>query len=595
MTERDEEVLRASDPAPVGKGRHVTGPDTVDGTEGRRLPTASPSLSALLDSIGTGAYVVDDRGCILAVNEHAERLLARPAWELLGHDAHDLLHRSRHGAALPRTQCGMRPAYMARRTQQSDNEWFERGDGSLIPVSWLITPCHTEGESETTLVLFHLPGDHYVADSEPNRLHGPLSELERLALLAETTTQLTSTLDVEQALRRLVSLVVPQLADWAIVDLITEHDEVRRSAVVHAENGRLVHREDLQGPMPPVPEESPMPLSRALRGVSSALAGPETYQGTPDSGIAVEQRRLFEETGIHSAAIAPIRGVREVLGALTLGRTRRSEPLTAADLPLLEDITRRAGLALDNARLYQRQRKVAETMQRHLLPQLPRIPSLPITARYLAAPDASQVGGDWYDAFTLPNGATALAIGDVVGHDLDAAAGMAQIRNMLRAYAWAQQEPPSRVVERLDQAILHITEVPMATLLFAHMTVDDDGRWRLLWTNAGHPPPLLVAHDGRARYLAEEHGVLLGAGSHGPRPDVVAELPPGSTLVMYTDGLIESPGRSLDEGLHLLRRHAASLAHRPLEAFTDLLLERARPSGNDDDVALLALRIPSGA
>ncbi|MGC2999696.1 SpoIIE family protein phosphatase [Streptomyces sp. G35A] len=571
----------------------MTGPDAVEITGGRSLPAEPSSLTALLAAIGTGAYVVDEQGCIVAVNAHAERLLARPADEVLGHDAHDLLHRSRYGTALPRTQCGMRQAFMTGRTMQSDEEWFERGDGSLTPVSWLLTPYDTGGDGQRTLVVFHVP--HVDEDGVPSaeRSPGPLPELERLALLAETTTQLTSTLDVDQALRRLVGLVVPQLADWAIVDLITERDEVWRSAVVHAENGGLVHREDLQGPMPPIPEDSLMPLSRALRGVSSALAGPVTYRATPDSGLAVEQRRLFEETGIHSAAIAPIRGLREVLGALTLGRAQRPEPFTGSDLPLLEDITRRAGLALDNARLYQRQRKVAETMQRHLLPQLPRVPGLQMTARYLAAPDASQVGGDWYDAFTLSDGATALAIGDVVGHDLDAAAGMAQIRNVLRAYAWAQQEPPSRIVERLDEAIAHITEVTMATALFARMTVDDDGTWRLWWTNAGHPPPLLVASDGQAHYLTDGHGILLGAAPHRRRPDATAELPAGATLLLYTDGLIEAPGRSLDEGLHRLRRHAASLAHRPLESFTDLLLERARPVGNDDDVALLALRIPS--
>lgn len=196
--------------------------------------------------------------------------------------------------------------------------------------------------------------------------------------------------------------------------------------------------------MPPVPEESPMPLSRALRGIASTLAGPETYQGVPDSGIAVEQRRLFEATGIHSAAIAPIRSTRAVLGALTLGRAKKPGDFATTDLPLIEDIARRAGLALDNARLYQRQRKVAETMQNHLLPQMPRVPGLQMTVRYLPAPDASQVGGDWYDAFTLSDGSTALAIGDVVGHDLEAGVlYMAQLRNMLRAYAWSQLEPPA--------------------------------------------------------------------------------------------------------------------------------------------------------
>ncbi len=263
-----------------------------------------------------------------------------------------------------------------------------------------------------------------------------------------------------------------------------------------------------------------MPLSQALRGVSSTLAGPETYQRPPDSGIAVEQRRLFEATGIHSAVIAPIRSTREVLGALTLGRAETAGDFTPADLPLLEDIARRAGLALDNARLYQRQRKVAETMQNHLLPQMPVVPGLQMTVRYLPAPDASQVGGDWYDAFTLPDAATALAIGDVVGHDLEAAAGMAQLRNMLRAYAWSQQDPPSRIVTRLDEAITPITDVGMATLIFARLTGTDDGRWELSWTNAGHLPPLLVTRDGLAHFLTDGHGILLAPAPacHGPTP-----------------------------------------------------------------------------
>jgi serine phosphatase RsbU (regulator of sigma subunit) len=213
-------------------------------------------------------------------------------------------------------------------------------------------------------------------------------------------------------------------------------------------------------------------------------------------------------------------------------------------------------------------------------------------ARYLPAPDASQVGGDWYDAFRLPDGSTALAIGDVVGHDLEAAAGMAQVRNMLRAYAWSRQEPPSRIVERLDEAVTHITNVPMATMIFAHIEEADDGHWEVSWTNAGHPPPLLITRDGLTRYLTDGHGILLGTGAREARPDATAALPPGSTLLLYTDGLIEAPGHSLDEGLNRLRQHAAALAHRPLPSFTDQLLSRVRPTDNDDDVALLALRTP---
>ncbi|MEV5104610.1 SpoIIE family protein phosphatase [Streptomyces massasporeus] len=570
----------------------MTGPEHTETVHGPSVPTASVVLAGTLEAIGAGAYVVDEQGCIIAANTRAEQLLGRSADELTGHDAHDLLHRGPQGQPLPRTQCAMRQAFHAGRTAQADEDYFACADGTLLRISWLITPYDVGGRHAGTLVVFHTPDQDRAPDPLPEPAAQPLSELHRLALLAETTAQLTSTLDVDEALRRLVALVLPRLADWAVVDLITERDEVWRTVVVHADGDTFTHREDLQGPMPPIPEESPMPLSRALRGVASNLAGPQTYQGAPDSGIAVEQRRLFDATGMHSAAIAPIRSTRAVLGALTLGRDENPAPFTPVDLPLIEDIARRAGLALDNARLYQRQRKVAETMQNHLLPQMPGVSGLQMTVRYLPAPDASQVGGDWYDAFPLADASTALAIGDVVGHDLEAAAGMAQVRNMLRAYAWSQHEPPSRIVERLDEAIQHITDVTMATTIFARIEPADDGHWQLSWTNAGHPPPLLISRDGLAEYLTDGHGLLLGTQTGTRRPDATAQLPPGSTLVLYTDGLIEAPRRSLDEGLNQLRQHAAALAHRPLASFTDQLLRRVRPAGNDDDVAVLALRVP---
>ncbi|MGX1132013.1 serine phosphatase RsbU (regulator of sigma subunit) [Streptomyces glaucescens] len=549
-------------------------------------------IARALDALGTGAYLADEQGLIIAVNARAEQSLARAAADLIGRDAHDLLHRTGYGEHVPRAQCRMRESLLGGNTRQGEDEWFERGDGTLLRVAWLATPCDIGIRTPATLVLFHSE-PHPGHPGHPGRrppAGGRLSEMERLALLAETTTLLTSTLDIEEALRRLISLVVPRIADWAVIDLIGDRDEVRRFAVAHAEGGTVRFRDELQGPMPPVPQESPMPLSRALRGVASSFAGPETYQGPPDSGIAVEQRRLFEATGMHSAVMVPLRSLHDVMGALTLGRADQPDRFTVADTALLEDIARRASLALENARLYQRQRQVAETMQRHLLPKLPRSPGRSMAVRYLPAPDASHVGGDWYDAFDLADGATALAVGDVVGHDLEAAAGMAQLRNMLRAYAVSQQRPPSKIVEWLDQATLDITEVSMATLVFARMSENAAGQCELSWTNAGHPPPLLVTREGVARYLTDGHGMLLGVAPEQVRPDATAELPPGATLLLYTDGLIESPGHSLDEGLDRLRRHAAALARRPLESFTDELLAQARPPDNDDDVALLAVR-----
>ncbi|CAM5507300.1 hypothetical protein SALBM217S_07639 [Streptomyces griseoloalbus] len=289
---------------------------------GGTAPAVPASLISLLASFDTGAYVVDAKGAVVAVNARAEKLLGRPAGDFLGRDAHELLHRSRYGATLPRAQCGMRQAYMAGRTVQSDEEWFERGDGSLVPVSWLVTPCRTDDGAARALVLFHAPHDPEEIRTPGTRFSSPLPELERLALLAETTTQLTATLDVGQALRRLVRLVVPQLADWAVVDLVTERGGVHRSTVVHAEHGDLVRREDLEGPLPPVPEDSLLPLARALRGVSPPWPGPSrTRRRTP---LRSRPSRAASSRSPASTRRPSRRwGVREVLGALTLGRAEQ--------------------------------------------------------------------------------------------------------------------------------------------------------------------------------------------------------------------------------------------------------------------------------
>jgi serine phosphatase RsbU (regulator of sigma subunit) len=555
-------------------------------------PEAGSRLGGVLEVVEAGAYAVDDQGRIIAVNPAAERLLARPSRHLLGRDAHDLLHRDAAGRLHDRAACPLLRAMLAGRIAPEQAGWFERGDTTVLPVAWLATPFTGEDETTGALVVFHQR-----TTSEAGRELGlataPLSELERLALLAETTSSLSSTLDPEQALRRLARIVLPRLADWVVVDLLGESDDVQRSLVVHYANGGLVERADLCGPLPPVPDDSPHPLSRALRGAASTVATPATYRGEPDSGIAIEQHRLFEAAGIRSAVIGPIRGPREVLGALTLGRTQQGAPFTADDLPLLGDIARRTGNSLENARLYQRQRAVAETMQRYLLPKLPRVPGLETTVRYVPAPDASHVGGDWYDMFPLNNGSFAVAVGDVAGHDLDAAAGMAQVRNMLRAHAWARNDRPGQTVRRLDQTLVHVHDVSMATLVFGHLAHDPAAGWRLEWTNAGHPPPLLVDHEGRVRFLDQTHGLLLGTATGHERPDTITALPPQSTLLLYTDGLVESPRFSLDEGLEQLRRHAAALARRPLNTFCDQLLQQVRPPASDDDVALLALRVPA--
>lgn len=549
-------------------------------------------LHGVLGVVDSGVYAVDDQGCVVAVNPRAESLLGHSAEDVLGRNAHDALHRDSSGRTFPRSACPIIRG-LSGLTSCEGSAWFERADGTLLPVTWVLTPFTAHEGGTGALVLFRRRSAAETPPAETEEVPAALSEIERLALLAETTTRLTSTLDPDEAMRRLAHIVIPRIADWIVVDLLRENEEAWRTYVAHVEKGALVTREDLCGPLPPVTQESTLPLSRALRGSASTLATPETYKGRPDSGIAVEQRRLFRTTGWHSAIIAPVRGPRDVLGALTLGRAERPQAFTYDDLPLLEDISRRAGIALENARLFQQQRRVAETLQRHLLPKLPVQPGLETTVRYLPAPDASQVGGDWYDMFPLDGGDFAVVIGDVVGHDLNAAAGMAQLRNMLRAHAWTHREGPAGIVRILDDTVMHVTEVSMATAIFGRLRRRADTGWQLRWSNAGHPPPLLVDYEGRARFLEEGHGLLLGTGASPERGEGTVPLPPRSTLVLYTDGLVESPGRSIDDGLERLRRHAAALVHRPLDTFCDELLARVRPPANDDDVALLALRVPA--
>ncbi|MFJ9809136.1 SpoIIE family protein phosphatase [Streptomyces sp. NPDC101158] len=553
----------------------------------RQDSASSPSaLSAAAPALGDlGGYVVDETGRIVSVNDHGLTLLRLTRAAALGRDHHDLLHRDADGHIGPRALCPLMDAVLSRAACSGGDVCFLRGDGLLLPIRWTATPFPT-ASGPGTLVLFH-PGP---VDA-PTVAEGAMPELDRLALLAETTTSLAATLNEQETVDRLAQLVLPRLADWMVVDLIADGGDIRRTHVIEHRDGRLTRHPDLEGPIPAVTAQSPLPLSRALRGSGASLAGPEVYQGEPDSGIAVVQHELFAATDMHSAAIAPIRGPREVLGALTLGRGDNPVPFTTSDLSLLEDITRRAGLAVSNSRLYQRQRRISETMQRHLLPRLPDVPGIELHASYLPAPDASQVGGDWYDAFTLPDDATGLAIGDVAGHDLEAAARMAQVRNMLRALAWSEPHPPS-AVGRLDQVMASTAGMSTATLVLGRLTSTPQAGWTWEWTNAGHPPPLLVTRDGRATYLRTPRSMLLGTGAHLTRGRDSVNLPPGSTLLLYTDGLIESRAQGIEPGLARLRRHAAALAHHSLGVVCERLLEDVRPRDNDDDVALLAVRVP---
>ncbi|MGY1640196.1 PP2C family protein-serine/threonine phosphatase [Geodermatophilus sp. SYSU D00703] len=234
--------------------------------------------------------------------------------------------------------------------------------------------------------------------------------------------------------------------------------------------------------------------------------------------------------------------------------------------------------------------ETAETLQRHLLGDPPDVAPLEAAVRYVPAGRHAQVGGDWYDAFRLGNGTTMLAIGDVTGHDAPAAALMAQTRGMLRGLAQTGPRTPSAVLTALDGAFADLGVATPVTVVVATLDLRPDGGALLRWSNAGHPPPVLVRADGRALLLERPVDPLLGVVRTARRDDHEVALDPGDTLVLYTDGLVERRDAPLDDGFAGLVATLERIGHEPLERVCDTVLREL--GGREDDVALLAVRLP---
>ncbi|MGY0071584.1 SpoIIE family protein phosphatase [Streptomyces sp. QTS137] len=417
---------------------------------------------------------------------------------------------------------------------------------------------------------------------------GGASELERLSLLADTGAALSSLADLNEGLRRVGRVLTRWLADWCLVDLFMAQDEVERVCVMHrAPQGPWP--EEYEGRLPPLSETAQGPLARALRGAGPLLFSEPPSPGRAASPLDAHYVELFRRLGANSSVVAPLRSPRKVIGALTIARRGQGRPFTEGDLPLVDELARAIALRVENARLHQETRTIAERLQRSLLSPLPEIPRLWLAARYAASSATAEVGGDWYDCFALPDGDTALVIGDVAGHDLDAAIAMSQLRSMLRGIAVDRQEPPGEVLRRLDMANHTLRQEATATCVYGLIKELGTGLWQFVHSSAGHLPPLLVSPDGRTRYLENGSGLLLGVDPALVRPQAKDAIPAGSTVLLYTDGLIERRAESLDHALDRLRGHAAGLAHEPLDVFCDELLI-GLAAGSDDDIAVLAVR-----
>ena len=278
---------------------------------------------------------------------------------------------------------------------------------------------------------------------------------------------------------------------------------------------------------------------------------------------------------------------------------------TPAELGVLDGFAAQCAQALHRVELIeagraaaeQRQR-LSEALQHALLTPPPQPDGLRIDVRYRAASQDAQIGGDWYDAFVQPDGATMLAIGDVIGHDNKAAAKMGQLRGLIRAVSYnpdpdAAYDSPATALRHAEQTAQGLDVDTIATAVLARLEPRsgsaDQGR-RLTWSNAGHPPPLLLRADGHVEYLEPKSDLLLGVDPSRARHDHEMMMPAGSTLLLYTDGLIEKRGASLHDGLEALRAAAVELAHQPLPDLIDGILARLAPEAGDDDIAMIAVR-----
>ena len=330
----------------------------------------------------------------------------------------------------------------------------------------------------------------------------------------------------------------------------------------------LLHSRRADGAAYPL-QECPSFLARAT---GQTRTGPdEVFWRADGSALAV------------SVVAVPILDGEAVHGCVVSFRDVTPLREAAAQAELLAQVTRREA----------EQRALADRLQQALLTPPPEPDQLHVVVRYRPAASEAQVGGDWYDAFLQPDGATVLVIGDVVGHDHEAAATMGQLRGILRTLGYSRGAAgPAEILRAVDRTALGLDVDGLATVLLARVErrpdVPDAGTRTLRWSNAGHLPPLLLTADGRVTCLDSPPDLLLGVDVDTARTEHTAELPDGSTLLLFTDGLVERRGESLDDGLARLQQVLAGLVDLPLDALCDRLLDQLAADG--DDVALLAVR-----
>ncbi|MEU9450149.1 SpoIIE family protein phosphatase [Streptomyces sp. NPDC048277] len=418
---------------------------------------------------------------------------------------------------------------------------------------------------------------------------------ERLNMLYDAGVGIGTSLDVTRTAEELAELAVPRFADYATIDLyeaVLKGEEPKRGDALRRVAVSGIRKD---APLYPVGERFQFvpssPQGRSLE-TGESVVEPRLRDAPGWRAQDVDLTGRILEFGIHSLITVPLRAGNLVLGLANFCRAEKLTPFDTEELALAEELVARAAVSIDNARRYTREHSMAVTLQRSLLPRrLPEQSALEIAYRYL--PAQAGVGGDWFDVLPLSGARVALVVGDVVGHGLHAAATMGRLRTAVHNFA-ALDLPPDELLGLLDELVGRIDQdetpadtatITGATCLYA---IYDPVSRRCTVARAGHPPPALRRPDGSVEFLDVPAAPPLGLGGL-PFETAEWELPEGSSLVLYTDGLVEDRRRDIDEGLDLLAGALESAADATPDETCAAVLERL-PARPDDDVALIVAR-----
>jgi PAS domain S-box-containing protein len=419
----------------------------------------------------------------------------------------------------------------------------------------------------------------------------------RLQLLARAGEIVTEKLDSGARLRRLTDLLVPDFADLAAVHVAGPDDTLELLDVAFRDHASQDTDDELYS-WPPMPvADNPAPTAVAFETGEPVLLPeipPDLIHRVRGASVAGAPRRL----GITSALAMPLQVGDESLGSFTICYTDSGRRYSEHDVPLVSEVARRVALSALQARTFEEEHETAALLQLSLLPdRLPQIPGLGFVARYLPGSAGLAVGGDWYDVVPLDDGSVVLVIGDVVGHGIAAAASMGRLRSALQLSA-IDGDSPSRILDRLNAYLARVGTADMATVLVARLSLRP---LSITVATAGHPPVAVVPPAGPCYLIEVAPGPPIGATERAQYEETHVELEMGTSLVLYTDGLIERRGESLDVGLDRLcatldRQNRRFFRYGDLEALGDVLLGELEAMGREDDVALLCAGVlPAGA